>query len=170
MLVSLGRRPFGLYYAIFRVDNAQKIKSYWDWSALKKCTTPNKKNEQIVFHIQIHVTSPGAIQKSNGLKVTCLMSLYFKSEEVRWDFFPETINTPPPPPPPTFEEKYLFTKCIEEFYKLLNYFSHCTYHCMFFNYKIIMDRILDIIYKCFIWPLKHTIRIIWVIKRKKEKK
>ncbi len=25
--------------------------------------------------------SPGAIQKSNGLKVTCLMSLYLKSEE-----------------------------------------------------------------------------------------
>ncbi len=27
------------------------------------------------------ITLPGAIQKSNGLKVTCLMSLYFKSEE-----------------------------------------------------------------------------------------
>ncbi len=48
-------------------------------------------------------------------------------------------------PPPTFEEKYLFTKCIEEFYKLLSYFSHYTYHCMFFNYIIIIDRILDII-------------------------
>ncbi len=24
-------------------------------------------------------------------------------------------------------EKYLFTKCIEEFYKLLNYFSNYTY-------------------------------------------
>ncbi len=29
----------------------------------------------------MHEISPGAIQKSNGLKVTCLMSLYFKSEE-----------------------------------------------------------------------------------------
>ncbi len=44
-----------------------------------------------------------------------------------------------------FEEKYLFTKCIEEFYKLLIYFSHYTYHCMFFNYTIIIDRILNII-------------------------
>ncbi len=34
-----------------------------------------------LFHIKIHEISPGAIQKSNGLKVTCLMSLYFKSEE-----------------------------------------------------------------------------------------
>ncbi len=60
----------------------------------------------------------------------------------KWDF-PETIYSPPPPP--TFEEKYLFTKCIEEFYKLLNYFSHYTYPCMLFNYTIIIDRILDII-------------------------
>ncbi len=44
-----------------------------------------------------------------------------------------------------FEEKYLFTKSIEEFYKLLIYFSHYTYHCMFFNYTIIIDRILNII-------------------------
>ncbi len=34
-----------------------------------------------LFHIKIHEISPGAIQKSNGLKVTCLMSLYFKSED-----------------------------------------------------------------------------------------
>ncbi len=46
------------------------------------------------------------IQKSNGLKVTCLMSLYFKSEE-------DTIINEIPaaifvvPPPPLFEEKYL---------------------------------------------------------------
>ncbi len=33
----------------------------------------------------------------------------------------------------------------EEFYKLLNHFSHYTYHYMFFNYTIIIDRILDII-------------------------
>ncbi len=35
----------------------------------------------LLFHIQIHEISPGAIHKSNGLKVTCLMSLYFKFEE-----------------------------------------------------------------------------------------
>ncbi len=29
----------------------------------------------------MHEIIPGAIQKSNGLKVTCLMSLYLKSEE-----------------------------------------------------------------------------------------
>ncbi len=34
-----------------------------------------------LFHKQIHEISPGGIQKSNGLKVTCLMSLYFKFEE-----------------------------------------------------------------------------------------
>ncbi len=34
-----------------------------------------------VFHIKIHEISHGAIQKSNGLKVTCLMSLYLKSDE-----------------------------------------------------------------------------------------
>ncbi len=34
-----------------------------------------------LFHKQIHEISPGAIQKSNGLKVTCLMSLYYKFEE-----------------------------------------------------------------------------------------
>ncbi len=31
------------------------------------------------------------------------------------------------PLPHTFEEKYVFTRCIEEFYKLLNNFSHYTY-------------------------------------------
>ncbi len=40
-----------------------------------------KKKIIIVFHIEIHEISPGAIQKSNGLNVTCLMSLYFKSEK-----------------------------------------------------------------------------------------
>ncbi len=43
----------------------------------KKCTTL-KKN---VFHIKIHEISPGAILKCYGLKATCLMNLYFKSEE-----------------------------------------------------------------------------------------
>ncbi len=49
-------------------------------------------------------------------------------------------------PPTTFEEKYLFTKCIEEFYKLLNNFSHYTYHCMFFNDKMIIDSFLNVSY------------------------
>ncbi len=31
--------------------------------------------------MKIHEISPGAIQKSNGLKVTYVMSLYFKYEE-----------------------------------------------------------------------------------------
>ncbi len=51
-----------------------------------------KKNNN-VFHIKIHEISPGAIQKSNGLKFTCLMSLYLKSKEDtmnKFDF-PETI-------------------------------------------------------------------------------
>ncbi len=52
---------------------------------------------------------------------------------------------PPPPFFHMFEEKYLFSKCMEDFYKLLIYFSHYTYHCMFFNDTIIIDRILDII-------------------------
>ncbi len=43
------------------------------------CTTLNK--NKILFHIKIHEIGPGAIQKSKGLKVTYLMSLYFKSEE-----------------------------------------------------------------------------------------
>ncbi len=54
-------------------------------------------------------------------------------------------ETPPPPFFHMFEEKYLFSKCMEDFYKLLIYFMHYTYHCMFFNDTIIIDRILDII-------------------------
>ncbi len=66
----------------------KKIKSYRDWSALKKIV-PHWYS--FLFHIKIHEISPGAIQKSNGLRVTCLMSLYFKSEEDTmkndsWDF------------------------------------------------------------------------------------
>ncbi len=56
-----------------------------------------------LFHKQIHEISPGAIQKSNGLKVTCLMSLYFKFEEdTMKNEIPEIIfviifpDTPPP--------------------------------------------------------------------------
>ncbi len=52
--------------------------------------------------IKIHEISPGAIQKSNGLKVTCLMSLYFKSEEdTMKNYFSEIFVAPP------FEEIYL---------------------------------------------------------------
>ncbi len=53
------------------------------------CTTLNKKI--IVFHIKIHEIGPGAIQKSKGLKVTYLMSLYIKSEEdtMKKKYFPD---------------------------------------------------------------------------------
>ncbi len=76
--LSLERRHSRLYYASSRVDNAQKIKSYRHWSALKN-VLPHWMF--FLFHEQIHEISPGAIQKSNGLKVTCLMSLYFTFEE-----------------------------------------------------------------------------------------
>ncbi len=81
------------------------------------------------------------LKQCNGLKVTRLVSLYFKSEEdtMKNEIFLRLYIAPP------FEEKYLSTKLIEELYKLLNYFSHYTYHCMFFNYTTIIDRILDII-------------------------
>ncbi len=59
-----------------------------------------------MYFIKIHEISPGAIQKSNGLKVTCLTSLYFESEE---DTMKNEIHQPP-----MLEEKYLFIKCIEE--------------------------------------------------------
>ncbi len=73
--MSLERRPFGLYYPSSRVDNAQKYKKLYTLKCLdKKCTTLNF----FLTHIKIHEISPGEIQKSNGLKVTCLMSLYFK--------------------------------------------------------------------------------------------
>ncbi len=65
----------------------------------------------LLFHKQIHEISPGAIQKSNGLKVTCLMSLYFKFEEdtmkneipavIFLIIFPDII-----PPTPPFNENY----------------------------------------------------------------
>ncbi len=53
------------------------IKSYRHWSALIFFFYHT---DFFLFHIKIHEISPGAIQTSNGLKVTCLMSLYFKSE------------------------------------------------------------------------------------------
>ncbi len=62
------------------------------------------------------------------------MNLYFNSEEDTMKnliFLKQYIDHPTH----TFEEKYLFTKHIKEFYKL----------CMFFSYKIIIDRTLDII-------------------------
>ncbi len=47
----------------------------------------------------MHEVSPEAIQKSNGLKVTCLMSLYFKSEEdTMKNEIPAAIFLVPPPP------------------------------------------------------------------------
>ncbi len=88
-----------------------------------------KINNCISLYNCIIELSPGAIQKSNGLEVTCLMSLYFKSEEdnMKDEIFLRLYIDPPTP-------TYLFSKCIEQFYQLLNYFSHYTYHCMFFNY------------------------------------
>ncbi len=54
--------------------------------------------EFFLFHIKIHEISPGEIQKSNGLKVTCLMSLYFKSEEdTMKNEIPADIFLVPPP-------------------------------------------------------------------------
>ncbi len=57
-----------------------------------------------LFHKQIHEISPGAIQKNNGLKVTCIMSLYFKFEEDTMKneilaiiFLRVFPDTPPPP-------------------------------------------------------------------------
>ncbi len=84
--MSLERKPFGLYYPSSRVENAQKY------------------TDLFIFHIKIHEISPGAVQKSNGLKVTCLMSLYFKSEddtmknEIPAAIFSEIFLAPPPPP------------------------------------------------------------------------
>ncbi len=93
----------------------KKIKSYRHWSALKN-VLPHWMF--FLFHKQIHEISPGAIQKSNGLKVTCLMSLYFKFEEdamkneipaiIFLIIFPDT--------PPCLMK--ITTKCIEEFHKL----------------------------------------------------
>ncbi len=51
-----------------------------------------------LFHIKIHEINPGEIQKNNGLKVTCLMSLYFKSEEdTMKNEIPAAIFLVPPP-------------------------------------------------------------------------
>ncbi len=62
-----------------------------------------------IYSTHIHEISQGAIQKSNGLKVTCLMSLYFKFEEntmkneilaiIFLRIFPDT-------PSPCFNENY----------------------------------------------------------------
>ncbi len=83
------------------------------------------------------------------------MSLYFKSEE---DTMTNEIFLRLYIPPPMVEEKYVFTKYIEEFYKLLKYFSNYTYYCMFFNYTIIIDRNTESStpYKWFIEPQKNT--------------
>ncbi len=59
------------------------------------------------------------------------MNLYLKSEENTMKIEIFLFLRLYIAPLPTFEEKYLFTKCIEEFYKLLNYFSHYTYEELF---------------------------------------
>ncbi len=85
-----------------RVDNAQKDKVIETEVPLKKCTTLNEKNNNNCISYT-NALSPGAIQKSNGLKVTCLMSLYFKSEE---DTMKNVIyRLDIAPPPHTFKEK-----------------------------------------------------------------
>ncbi len=114
----------------------KNIKSYRHWSALIKIV-PHW--IFFLFHIKIHEISPGEIQKSNGLKVTCLMSLYFKSEE-------DTMKNEIPaaiflvPPPPSFEEKYL-----PNYWRVLLHTIQSVYMPLqFFNYKTV-DRILDIV-------------------------
>ncbi len=72
-----------------------------------------------LFHKQIHEISPGAIQKSNGLKVTCLMSLYFKFEEdTMKNEIPAIIFLIIFPDTPHPRLMKITTKCIEEFHKL----------------------------------------------------
>ncbi len=62
----------------------------------------------VLFHIKIHEISPRAIQKSHGLKVTCLMSLYLKFEEdtmkneIPANIFLRIFLDPPPP----FDKKF----------------------------------------------------------------
>ncbi len=88
----------------------------------KNCTTLNF----FLFHIKIHEISPGEIQKSNGLKVTCLMSLYFKSEEdTMINVIPADIFLVPPPP----RLRKNIYQIIEGFYYIL--FSLYTCHCSF---------------------------------------
>ncbi len=91
----------------------KNIKSYRHWSALIKIV-PHW--IFFKFNIKIHEISPGEIQKSNGLKVTCLMSLYFKSEEdTMKNEIPAAIflvPPPPPPPPPPVWGK-IFTKLLK---------------------------------------------------------
>ncbi len=116
----------------------KNIKSYRHWSALIKIV-PHW--IFFKFYIKIHEISPGAIQKSNGLKVTCLMSLYFKSEEdTMKNKIPADIFLVPPPFPLCLRKNIY--QIIEGFYYKL--FSLYTFHCSFSNYKTV-DRILDIV-------------------------
>ncbi len=78
IVVSLQRRHFGLYYHHPELIMLKKIKSYRYWSALKKCV-PHL-NLLYIFHIKIHEIWPEQSRKVMGWK-SCLMSLYFKSEE-----------------------------------------------------------------------------------------
>ncbi len=54
--------------------------------------------------------SHGAIQKSNGLKVTCLVSIYLKSEEdsMKNEIFLRLYIAPPPPPPTPHLRKNIY--------------------------------------------------------------
>ncbi len=101
----------------------KNIKSYRHWSALIKIV-PHWLF--FLFHIKIHEISPEAIQKSNGLKVTCLMSLYFKSEE---DTMKNEITAAIFLVPPPFCLRKNIYQIIEGFYYKL--FSHYTCHCSF---------------------------------------
>ncbi len=72
-----------------------------------------------LFHKQIHEISPGAIEKSNGLKVTCLVSLYFKFEEdTMKNEIPAIIFLIIFPDTPLPHLMKITNKCIEEFNKL----------------------------------------------------
>ncbi len=78
-MVSLERRPFGLYYPSPELIMLKKYKSYRHWSALIKIVP-----HWISFFISYKKYMKSVLEKSRkvmGWKSTCLMSLYFKSEE-----------------------------------------------------------------------------------------
>ncbi len=132
----LWKEPLGFTIHHPELIMLKKIKSYREWSALKK-----------VYHAEYKINKntwnkSWSNPEKNGLKVTCLMSLYFTSEEntMKNEIFLKLYIAPPP-----FVWGRIFTKYIEEFNKLLNYVSHYTYHCMCFNNTITIDIILDVI-------------------------
>ncbi len=102
------------------------------------CTRTEEENtDHTSAPLHLFVTSVSINPPSGAITGTVLVVWYFTP----WKY---------PPTPPyththtthTFKEKYLFTKCIKKFFKLLNHFSHYAYHCMFYNYY---RQILDII-------------------------